>query len=587
MSRLVIQTLGTFQITLDGTVVTRFDSNKARALLLYLAVEATRPHSRDTLIHLFWADLPEAEARHNLRQTLHRLRQALSELHDAPHFLLVTRHTIQFNPTSEYWLDATAFRALRNEHASLPEGTSDLHLLEQLTQLYQGDFLGQSYLVNTVEFETWLLEQRTDLRRQATLALEELATAALHIHNYGQAEAAARRLLQLDPLAEQPNRLLMHIFTHMGQPNAALQHYEGFRGLLLHELGLAPEPATTALYQRIQQMRERGEHESLALPPCPFPGMLPFGEHDHARFFGREAEAQTLVDQLAHAPIQSVIGASGSGKSSLVFAGLIPRLHQIETGWHICTVRPGATPLQALYTALATTTSAYPNELAPTETPVALAALCATVPRPLLLVVDQFEEIFTVGQAEAPAFQQAIHQIAASSGCAVVLTVRADFYHHLMDSPLWPMIQPWRIELTPLTAEKLRDAITRAVATVDVTIEPALLERLIVDAANEPGVLPLLQETLVLLWQRLERQVDAWGTARWVLPRRAYDALEEAGYTGLRAVLTRHADTVLYALSAARQALARRLFLRLIQFGGRAGRYPPPATGRCIAHGRR
>jgi len=306
-------------------------------------------------------------------------------------------------------------------------------------------------------------------------------------------------------------------------------------------------------------------------PACPYPGMVPFGEEDSERFFGREREARELVERLRLHPFLAVIGPSGSGKSSLVFAGLIPALRRSGLfgpgGWLVRTQRPGEAPLAALAAAL----GGDPANLAET-----VPALLATEPdaRRLLLVVDQFEELFTLACADVEAFQQALLRLAETpkstdqetdkrmTNCWVVLTVRADFYPDLMAALLWPAIQAHRAEVLPLDKDGLRQAITRPAEHAGVFVETALVERLVADAAGEPGVLPLVQEALVLLWERLERRF---------LPLSAYEALGGAGRTGLQAAMARRADAVLAGLVPEQQAIARRIFLRLVQFGeGRA-----------------
>ena len=110
MSHLTISLLGAFQVTLDGAPVTDFATDKARALLAYLAVEADRPHRREALAGLLWPDQPERKARQNLRQALLHLRQALGDCEDsAPHALLVSRETVQFNAACDHWLDVAEF----------------------------------------------------------------------------------------------------------------------------------------------------------------------------------------------------------------------------------------------------------------------------------------------------------------------------------------------------------------------------------------------------------------------------------------------------------------------------------------------
>ncbi len=298
--------------------------------------------------------------------------------------------------------------------------------------------------------------------------------------------------------------------------------------------------------------------------PCPYPGMAPFTEADSSRFYGRATEVRESVERLRLHPFLTIIGPSGSGKSSLVFAGLIPALRASRRfgpgEWDVRAMRPGATPLETLRLTLGD------------------AVNLETFQRPdreasrLLLVVDQFEEVFTLRSPqtdEADTFQSTLARLADLPGCYVVLTVRADFFADLLTCPLWPRIKDHRFEVLPLDAAGLRQAIVRPAEDAGVYVEAALVERLIADAAGEPGVLPFMQETLTLLWEHLERHF---------LPLRAYEALvlpgrahQGAPRTGLQVAMARHADAALAALPEAQQAVARRIFLRLVQFGeGRA-----------------
>jgi hypothetical protein len=183
--------------------------------------------------------------------------------------------------------------------------------------------------------------------------------------------------------------------------------------------------------------------------------------------------------------------------------------------------------------------------------------------RRLLLVVDQLEELFTQNNhAEQARFLRALKALAAEESCAVVVGLRADFYADLMNSDLWPVDPSQRLEVGPLRGETLREAIKRPAAEVGVYLEAGLLERLLADAADEPGVLPLVQETMVLLWEEMERRL---------LPYAAYERLGQGSRNGLAVAMATKADATLAELTEAQQRVARRVLLRLVQFGeGRA-----------------
>jgi WD40 repeat protein len=339
-----------------------------------------------------------------------------------------------------------------------------------------------------------------------------------------------------------------------------------------------PERWETAIARLCRDL----EHEApsqVRLPDCPYPGMLPFGEANSDRFFGRDQEIEELLERLRLSRFITVIGPSGSGKSSLVLAGLVPALRQSNafgTGtWLVRTLRPGVTSLAALKEALATDDFANPTQV--------VSHLLASHPEAqrLLLIVDQFEEVFTPSAETLTSteiqdrltFQQILLNLMDVADCYMVLTVRADFYADLMTSPLWRSIRTHRMEITPLDEPGLRSAIVRPAEKVGVFVESALVERLVTDAAGEPGILPLVQETLVLLWSRVERRyLPLRAYEALVLPRKAYGPTTAVPRTGLQVAIARRADAALGSLNNDQQeAISRRIFLRLIQFGeGRA-----------------
>jgi DNA-binding SARP family transcriptional activator len=142
MAHLSLSLLGSFQVTLAEEPVTAFESDKVRALLAYLAVEADQPHRRDSLVGLLWPDWPDRAARTNLRNALANLRGVISDRHAAPPFLLITRETIQFNTASDAWFDVRAFTKLLEATAS-PQQT--IRQLEEAVALYRGNFLEGFY----------------------------------------------------------------------------------------------------------------------------------------------------------------------------------------------------------------------------------------------------------------------------------------------------------------------------------------------------------------------------------------------------------------------------------------------------------
>ncbi len=287
------------------------------------------------------------------------------------------------------------------------------------------------------------------------------------------------------------------------------------------------------------------------IPACPYPGMVPFSAKDARFFFGRQAEIDAMRRHLRHQNQLFVIGPSGSGKSSLVFAGLLPALEMQDAGkWQVRMLRPGAAPQAALQEAVGDLITFEPSAIRKSD---AIGA-----PQ-LLLVVDQFEELFVQNsKADQNAFIAQLKAVRQLAGVILVITMRADFYPDLMNSDFWPVDGSQRMEIAPLRGDALRAAIEQPARAVKVTLESGLVERLLADAADEPGVLPLLQETMILLWDEQKRRV---------LPLAAYHALGTQGRSGLAVAMATKADATLANLSPAQQMIARRIFLRLVQFG--------------------
>lgn len=183
-------------------------------------------------------------------------------------------------------------------------------------------------------------------------------------------------------------------------------------------------------------------------PACPYPGMKAFTEKLSHCFFGRDDEIQEMLERLHAHPFITAIGPSGSGKSSLVLAGLIPALENNTLfncdKWLIEKMRPGETPLTTLLNKLG-------NNINNSATSVIETILTASGAQRFLLVVDQLEELFTLATEEAIPFQQALLRLAEAPQCYVILTVRADFYPELMESLVWNKIKTSRIEILPLS----------------------------------------------------------------------------------------------------------------------------------------
>jgi DNA-binding SARP family transcriptional activator len=317
MGPLKIYLLNAFHVEQDGRAITHFVTDKARALLAYLAMERRRPHRREQLAALLWPNQDDEHGRHSLRQALSHLRHTLNDSNRcSPPLFLVDRHAIQLNPNAAVWLDAAVCAELSeacrsHRHRSQAACLPCLHRLEQLVHLYAGDFLAGFFLPDSAPFEEWALLKREWLHCQAVEALAALADFYERRGDLTAARQMAQRQAQMEPWREEAHRQLMRFLAADGWRSAALAQYERCRRALLHELGVAPANETMALYAAIREDRyewaDAVRPEAAGLPQAPPP-------------FVRRAAAQwELAEMLADPDIRliSLLGPTNAGKTGL------------------------------------------------------------------------------------------------------------------------------------------------------------------------------------------------------------------------------------------------------------------------------
>lgn len=236
---------------------------------------------------------------------------------------------------------------------------------------------------------------------------------------------------------------------------------------------------------------------------APYAGLSAFQPEDADRFFGRERLTGELLTKVGERRFLAVFGPSGSGKSSLLRAGLVARAR--ASGWPVMLFTPGAHPLEECAVHLAAATGEAPGTLL-TELHDDPAALHLRIRQTMtghppdtdtLIVVDQFEEVFTLCQDrdERSAFIALLTAAAttATSRTRVVLGVRADFYGHCVQDPrLVEAIRDAQIAVGPMTGQELREAVTRPAVLAGCTVTGPLLAAVIADATGQPGALPLV-----------------------------------------------------------------------------------------------
>jgi len=329
------------EVTVEGQPVTDFATNKVRALLVYLALEPARPHSRQSLVGLLWPDVAQEAALTNLRVTLYRLRQTLdcaaSGLADM--LLTTSRHTVQLNlhalSLDVQRLDSLVQSTATHPHSSLADCDECLARLAEAVSLYHGDLLAGFSLADAPTFEEWLLVQREMVQQTVLQALHDLATA---YEQRGQTELAlkyATRQLALDSYRETAHCQVMRVLAYAGQRVAALAQYETCRRILAEDLGVEPAPETHALYERIRDGNVRPASLVAPFAPHNLPTQL-------TPLIGRERDLTSLNTLLCQLDVRllTLVGAGGMGKTRLALETARTQLDAYADGVFFVSLAP-------------------------------------------------------------------------------------------------------------------------------------------------------------------------------------------------------------------------------------------------------
>lgn len=512
--------LGPLQI--DGSDVGL--GRRDRVVLAVLAVAGGEPVSTDRISDALWGATPPASAAKVVQGCVVRLRRLLG--HDA----VVTTaqgYRLDLGPDQ---LDTERFeRGVARARELLAAGELDRagFIAEEARRWWRGPPLA--------DLESWSLADghRAHLE-ELRLQVEEIAVEAqLRSARSPEVLARARELAQAAPLREHRWVLLARAQYQSANQATALATLREVRVRLQDELGLDPGPELVALEQAIlnQDPSLHVDERDPEVQTCPYRGLAAYDADDADLFFGRAADVAACLATLRGAASLSVVGPSGSGKSSLLRAGVTAALR--AEGRRVEVLVPGAR--------LERTSSRLPRASSHT-----------------VVVIDQFEEVFTVGRAEERrAFVEALRRFRQSGGW-LALGLRADRLADLAAYPWLAREVEAGLHLLAAPEESaIREIVEAPAHQAGLRVEPGLVELLVHETAGEPGALPLLSHCLLETWGRREGRT-----------------LTVAGYRavgGISGAVRQSAEGVYAALPPSQRRLLRELLLRLVGPGDHGG----------------
>jgi WD40 repeat protein/DNA-binding SARP family transcriptional activator len=551
--RFEFRLLGPLEVVRDGEPL-KVTGERQRALLSLLLVHANEFVSTDRIAGELALSDPSGTGVNALQATVSRLRRLLDggPPRDAGAGVLVTERGGYTLRAGQERIDAHRFERLASEgRRALADGQAATAAakLRQALDLWRGPALADVALLEFAQAEIRRLEEmRRSVvadRIEADLALGKGAELI------GELEA----LVRADPLQERLRGQLMLALYRAGRQADALEAYRQARKHLQEELGLEPSRALQQL-ERAILLQDAGLEPAPNRPAeatpgpggvqlCPFKGLAPFDVADAEYFFGRERLVADLYSRVVDSTLVGIIGPSGSGKSSILRAGLLAALAAGalpgSQGWRVVLLRPGEHPGAELG-----------RSLGGESVPEAIAGLSRG--QRLVIAVDQLEELFTscADEAERAAFAASLTAAALDPERQVVVAVclRADFYGRCAAYPGFAdVLSRNHVLIGAMARDELARAIERPAERAGLQIERPLVDALVADTVSEPGGLPLLSATLLELWRL-----------------RNGNLLQLEGYRrsgGVRGAVARLAEDVYRRLSEQDRALTRAIMLRL------------------------
>jgi basic membrane lipoprotein Med (substrate-binding protein (PBP1-ABC) superfamily)/DNA-binding SARP family transcriptional activator len=551
--------LGPIEVLDDGVLVD-LGAPKQRAVLAVLLLHANEVVSADRLVDLVWGEDPPRTAAHSVQIYVSELRKAF----DGNGEVIVTRR-----PGYELRVDAESIDARRFERlvgvaaAAQQDGDRDSAstAVAEALGMWRGSPLADFAYDDFAQLD---IERLTELHHRAVATLCELFVSE---GRPLEAVPMLRDAVRDDPLREEPRRLLMLALFSGGRQAEALREFRDYRDTLGEETGLDPSPDLLRLEEQILL------RDPLLAPPVeesasvattdrnPYKGLRAFDETDATDFFGRDELIERLL-VASTSPLTAVVGPSGSGKSSAVRAGLIPILREGALSgsheWTVATLMPGRYPFAEFDAAIRRVSGTEVEVSDPNDDASVTRSILRSLPAEtglMMLVVDQFEELFTL--TDEPTRRAFLRNLVTAvddqrGRIKVLLTVRADFYDRPLLYPEFAKLFTDNVvNVIPLTPAGIEAAAVGPAQRVGVGFAPNLLAELVSDMTDQPGALPLFQYTLTELFDERDKSTMT------------LDGYRRIG--GLSGALSRRADAVYASLEADEQEATRGVLLLLVK----------------------